>query len=169
MRGAVSRKKSKHIYLSKATNWIGPCQVCSGRRAKREQRQGFRVVAIKLKVTTMGKMQQGKRWVGYMLRKQSKLIEKLNIQISFLHCLSCRTSGSQSLLSSIGDWASPNDFYFTSETPSVVSVFPFSSHSLLFLSLSSPDTHKHAHRILGRCPAAVVRVTNDPFHSTNTT
>lgn len=49
VRGSVSSKKSKHIYLSKAPNWIGPCQVCLGQRAKRVVRQGFSAVAMKNK------------------------------------------------------------------------------------------------------------------------
>lgn len=49
VRGSVSSKKSKHIYLSKAPNWKGPCQVCLGQCAKRVARQGFRAVAMKYK------------------------------------------------------------------------------------------------------------------------
>lgn len=49
VRGSVSSKKSKHIYLSKAPNWIGPCQVCLGQRAKTVVRQGFSAVAMKNK------------------------------------------------------------------------------------------------------------------------
>lgn len=51
----VSRKKSKHIYLSKAPNWKGPCQVCLGQCANREQRQGFEAVAMKIKDDNDGK------------------------------------------------------------------------------------------------------------------
>lgn len=71
VRGSVSSKKSKHIHLSKAPNWIGPCQVCPGQRASREQRQCFGAVAIKIKMTTMDGMQRGKRLVDY--RSSEKL------------------------------------------------------------------------------------------------
>lgn len=55
VREPVSSEKSKHIYLSEAPNWKGPCQVCVGQCANGEQSQGSGAVAIKIKDDNDGK------------------------------------------------------------------------------------------------------------------
>lgn len=59
VRESDSSKKTKHIYLSEAPNWIGPCQVCVGQCANGEQSQGYEAVAIKVKDDN-----DGKKWLN---------------------------------------------------------------------------------------------------------